>query len=207
MKARVTSRSFTAKAIYLAALILRPLTRAANRISWRFGRPYGCSARIPVGLPGRLLPGMVLLSHKKYELTNLFIPGYWTHAALVACSDEVLEAVSAGVTRRSLADFVSHADDVLVLRPAFCGPEEMRMAVRRAGQYLGLPYNFLFNPSEGSCYCSELVCRAYEGAWPATAGMRPGDSLFEDLRSGRILYPHRFAVTGEFLPMSVAHSA
>ena len=44
-----------------------------------------------------LKPGMILITKTRGELSNLFIPGSFTHAAIYIGSDYVCEAIGKGV--------------------------------------------------------------------------------------------------------------
>lgn len=141
--------------------IISPFSRVANKINWRAGRPYRSSFETVRPLLGSIEPGMVILSHKNYELTNLFINGYWTHVAMLA-DGFVIEAVSRGVIRTPVDRFFSSVDDWIILEPVFCPRCSMKKAVAYMEQYIGYPYNFVFMPSENAFTCIDLVCKAYE---------------------------------------------
>lgn len=104
---------------------------------------------------------MVILSHKKYELTNLFIRGYWTHAAIYITDNCVIEAISKGVVKNSFETFIRTLDDFIILKPKFCDYHTMREATEFLEKAVGYPYNFSFRSKQESYYCSELVYRAY----------------------------------------------
>jgi hypothetical protein len=140
---------------------ISPFARIANRINWRIGRPYKSNFGKIQHRIGSLSPGMIILSHKNYELTNWFISGYWTHIAVLASKDFVIEAVSKGVLKTPVDQFFSSVDDYIILEPAFCSRNTMLKAVGYMERYLGYPYNFYFLPSEQSFTCIDLVCRAY----------------------------------------------
>ncbi|MEI6049065.1 MAG: YiiX/YebB-like N1pC/P60 family cysteine hydrolase [Bacteroidota bacterium] len=140
---------------------IAPFARVANKINWRVGRGY--KSRFETLQPhiGKLVPGMIILSHKDYELTNWFISGYWTHVAVIASENYVIEAVSKGVIKTRLKEFFSSIDDFIILEPAFCGRASMLKAVEYMEKYMGYPYNFNFLPSDRSFTCIDLVGRAY----------------------------------------------
>jgi uncharacterized protein YycO len=108
-----------------------------------------------------LHPGMVILTHKEYEFTNLFIKGYWTHAAMAVSHDQIVEATGNGVEARSLHDFIICHDDYIILRPTFCGPDTMVRASEYVRQVVGFPSNYRFMPGGRNFYCAELVYWAY----------------------------------------------
>jgi hypothetical protein len=140
---------------------ISPFARIANKINWRIGRPYKKSFDIIQPYIGELAPGMIILSHKDYELTNWFISGYWTHVSVIASEDEIIEAVGKGVIKTPIREFFSSIDDFIILEPAFCSRESMANAVKYMERYIGFPYNFFFLQSERSFTCIDLVYRAY----------------------------------------------
>jgi hypothetical protein len=140
---------------------IAPFAMFANKINWRIGRPYKRRFETLQPHVGKLAPGMVILSHKDYELTNWFISGYWTHVAVIASDDFIIEAVSKGVVKTPMNEFFSSIDDYIILEPAFCCRASMLRAVEYMEKYIGYPYNFRFLPSDRSFTCIDLVGRAY----------------------------------------------
>ena len=173
--------------------LLRPSIRIADKINWRFGRSYKCGRVNLDDIRPLLTPGMLILTHKDFKLTNLFINGYWTHAAMVTSADTVVEAISKGVVTKSLETFLTTVDDFLILRPRFCSPESMRSASEQAKGFVGYPYNFTFQPDKDSVYCSELVFRAYAGTpeWKRLTRTSVEDAM--EYYNGGILLPHSFS--------------
>lgn len=129
----------------------------------------------------RLIPGQVLVCRKQGELTNLLIPGDYTHAA-VYCGPRVMlvdgqktevrvvvEAVSPRVRVTDLATFLTAKDRVLALSPTFCGAAGMLKAADAALANLGIEYDYLFEPNDGprrrAFYCAELAWDAYRVAF------------------------------------------
>jgi hypothetical protein len=140
---------------------ISPFAMVANKVNWRFGRPYRQSFEVVKPHIRHLAPGMVILSHKDYELTNLFINGYWTHVAMVACENEIIEAIGKGVVKTQADKFFSTLDDFIILEPKFCSRCSMSRAVEYANRYVGYPYNFKFMQNDSSFTCIDLICRAY----------------------------------------------
>jgi hypothetical protein len=140
---------------------IAPFARVANKINWRAGRPYKSRFETLEPHIGKLAPGMIILSHKNYELTNWFISGYWTHIAVIASEKHIIEAVSRGVVKTSIDEFFSSIDDFIILEPAFCCRASMQKAVEYMERFMGYPYNFRFLPSDRSFTCIDLVGRAY----------------------------------------------
>jgi len=112
-------------------------------------------------LKNMVKPGGVLLTRTRGEATNLLIPGFWKHAALVENADYVIEAVGSGVKETVLAGFVLKKDFILYLEPKFTDEMGMKAAVKKAIDWLGLPYDYSFDESDEAFYCGEVVVDAY----------------------------------------------
>jgi len=131
-----------------------------------------------------LQPGDVIVTRHEKALTNLFIPGFWPHAALYIGTQEqhkytnietepsleqlwvddicVLEARKDGVLLRPLSDTLS-VDTFVVIRPNL-GPDSICDAIERALRHEGKMYNFDFDFfSSDRIVCTEVVYRAYDG--------------------------------------------
>jgi hypothetical protein len=107
------------------------------------------------------LPGDILLTHENWHLSNVSIPGFYSHAAFLVAQDRVVEALPQGVVETDLIDFIMKKDFVAVVRPVGVTPEECRAGVRDALTLVGRPYDFMFaySPDEKSnraFYCSEI---------------------------------------------------
>jgi uncharacterized protein YycO len=115
-------------------------------------------------------PGLVLISATYGELANWFIPGKFSHAAIIGHSylkKYAIEAKTTGVQFTRLYDFMMTKDRVVALRPLFTDLVGMRVASMQAQEQIGMPYDFYFNPDSAAFYCSELVGFAYRkyGVW------------------------------------------
>ena len=131
-----------------------------------------------------LQPGDVLITRKDQALSNLFLPGYWPHAALyvgseaererweIAASEgrrrrwagevRVLEALRDGVRFRSLETTLD-ADAVAVIRPRLA-PRQVAEAIGRAVAHEGKLYNFDFDFFRSDrLVCTEVVYRGFDG--------------------------------------------
>ena len=115
-------------------------------------------------LEGLVRPGDVIITRHDYALSNLFLPGYWPHAALhVGTAAErdamaididgdraarwidpirVLEARKDGVLFRALPDTLG-VDAVAIIRPRLAEPD-LAAALARAVSHEGKLYNFDF---------------------------------------------------------------
>lgn len=97
-----------------------------------------------------LRPGDVLLTREDYRLSNLFIKGFWGHAA-IAVNDGILEALPPKVRKSSITEFVLSVDSIVILRPTF--PIEFTDIEK---EYLDKEYDFWFLPKNDMWFCSEL---------------------------------------------------
>lgn len=119
-----------------------------------------------------LSKGYVLLSHTEGEISNWFIPDFWSHGAIyVGYIDgvpTVAEATaSKGVILTDLIEFVMTKDYISVFRPTFLDKVGLSKAAAYAREKKGLEYDWMFEtPSANNkaFYCFELVAVALESA-------------------------------------------
>lgn len=131
-----------------------------------------------------LEPGDIIVTRHSVALTNLFIPGFWPHAALyVGTPDErdalgvqvpeekralwngavcTLEALKDGVRLRPLSDTLS-VDHFVILRPRVPAAT-IRRAIERGVVHEGKMYNFDFDFfTSDRLVCTEVLYRSYDG--------------------------------------------
>ncbi|MDA8018063.1 MAG: hypothetical protein MPN21_11510 [Thermoanaerobaculia bacterium] len=131
-----------------------------------------------------LRPGDVLATRHERAMTNLFLPGFWPHAALyvgsasdrdrlrVEIDDErremwsgdnrVLEALKDGVRFRPLEETLA-VDAVAVIRPRL-DENVIAEALSRAARHEGKGYNFDFDFFRSDrLVCTEVIYRGYDG--------------------------------------------
>ena len=131
-----------------------------------------------------LEPGDVLICRHDFVASNLFLPGYWPHAALYIGSEEqrdnlgieldadvkkrwqgeirTLEAQKDGVLFRPLAETLD-IDELIILRPNLT-KKQMAKGILRAIQHEGKNYNFDFDFfSSDQLVCTEVIFRAFDG--------------------------------------------
>lgn len=150
--------------------IAYPITRFIGKIHlpWSQKKLKSNHYRKVVSL---LQPGDVLLLRTDGEIANMFIPGYWTHAAMFCGGDYVVEAVGEGVLNTDMLDTILTRDAVMICRPSFATEEQRCDAAEWAKAQIGKGYDLFFNPNNDAFYCSELIWLAYErtmGAIPFT---------------------------------------
>lgn len=132
----------------------------------------------------QLEPGDILITRHDTAFTNLFLPGFWPHAALfvgttqqrkdwrISIDEEkaakwcgancVLEAQKDGVRFRALTETLA-VDNFLVLRPNI-SDDDIRIGIERVVQHEGKLYNFDFDFfSSDRLVCSEVIYRAFDG--------------------------------------------
>jgi len=134
-----------------------------------------------------LQPGDVLVSRHERALTNLFLPGFWPHAALYIgteddrrrmnitidedrasrwCGDRrVLEALKDGVLFRPLEETLA-VDAVAVIRPRL-DQSDLARGIARVTAHEGKLYNFDFDFFRSDrLVCTEVIYRAFDGLGP-----------------------------------------
>jgi hypothetical protein len=135
-------------------------------------------------LTALLQPGDAIIARHDQALSNLFLPGYWPHAALhvglpatrealgITVDDDissrwveplrVLEARKDGVLLRAIDDTLAN-DAVAILRPTVA-PEDAARAIGNALKHEGKLYNFDYDFfTADRLVCTEVVYRAFEG--------------------------------------------
>jgi hypothetical protein len=150
---------------------------AEARLQWRTKRITEPTIR---QIEALLNPGDVIITRHDDAMSNLFLPGYWPHAALYLGQPQqrdVLEARKDGVLVRKLADTLA-VDATVILRPDLTAPQIAR-ALGQAITHEGKLYDFDFDFFRADrLVCTEVVYRAYDGV---------GDLHFElTRRTGRL---------------------
>ena len=183
------------KAIFAIAEVFGRVVADA-RLPWR---TKCITASVRSQIEALLSPGDVIITRHHDAMSNLFLPGYWPHAALhvglaaqrealgVTIAPEqaarwagarrVLEARKDGVLFRTLEDTLA-VDATVVIRPDLT-PEQIARALTEAVTHEGKLYDFDFDFFRADrLVCTEVVYRAYDGI---------GDLHFElTRRTGRL---------------------
>jgi len=149
------------------ASIMEGVGRVASEIVERKNKRV--TDKVLSSIAGFLQPGDVIITRHAKALTNLFMPGFWPHAAFYvgkrdqrATNNCVLEARKDGVLFRPLHDTLS-VDAFVVLRPNL-DTEMIEQAIERAFMHEGKMYNFDFDFfNSDRVVCTELVYRSYDG--------------------------------------------
>ncbi len=148
-----------------------------------FVKPAGAGKRVDDFVRARLEdflePGDVLITRHDDAVSNLFLPGFWPHAAFNLGSDSqrqalgldsagidpsirFLESKRDGVRLRPAADTLQ-VDAVVVLRPRL-EKEQIAQAITRGLTHAGKLYDFAFDfTASDRLACTELVYRSYHG--------------------------------------------
>lgn len=114
-----------------------------------------------------LKPGDIIVTRHRDALSNLFLPGFWPHAALFVGKlgngqGQVVEAKKDGVKLRQLTETLS-VDAFLILR-AKLGQPVRDCAAERALTHVGKLYDFAFDFSQANrLACTALVYRSWHG--------------------------------------------
>lgn len=133
-------------------------------------------------LEGFLRPGDVLITRHDDALSNVFLPGFWPHAAFYIGSPAQREALGFGGAeidpavrfleskrdgvRLRPADDTLQVDALVVLRPQL-EPVDVDKAIARGLTHAGKLYDFIFDfTASDRLACTELVYRSYHGVGP-----------------------------------------
>lgn len=110
-----------------------------------------------------MLPGDILISREAWHFTNLFIPGFWSHAAIYG-NGQVVESVAPMVQIVDWRDWVIEKHNWCVLRPTQTDNSSGRDAFSYAKTTLGRFYDYQFKKNNSNFFCSELVYESWEAA-------------------------------------------
>ncbi len=148
----------------------------------------GAGKRVTDDVRDKLLklvqPGDVFVTRHDDAMSNLFLPGYWPHAALYIGTDEQRAAMDVGASMEEHQSmpgevvFLESKKDGVLFRPAHdtlqvdacvilrprLSPKNLSAALNRAISHGGKLYDFVFDfASADKLACTELVYRTYHG--------------------------------------------
>lgn len=145
--------------------------------------PKRISGELRDAILPRLKPGDVFVTRHDDALSNLFLPGFWPHAALylgpagylqqagfelpseVESRQWFLESKKDGVRVRA-AEETLQVDAFVVLRPPL-DEAAIGVAIERAMRHVGKPYDFLFDfRTADRLVCTEVIYRGFHGIEP-----------------------------------------
>lgn len=147
-------------------------------------RPKNVTQAVLKKVSEMVRPGDVFITRHNRALTNLFLPGFWPHAALYVgyASDRerlsitaeqnylaywngqncTFEALKDGVRFRSLQETLN-VDAFVIVRPSL-SQSDISEAISRAVTHAGKGYNFDFDFFRSDrLVCTEVIYRAYDG--------------------------------------------
>lgn len=149
--------------------------RLSHHFPWivHNGDPYEVTGWMIRACEQNLKPGDILLRRYNGAILSWFIPGRYSHSAIYAGDGIVIHALSDGVQKTDLIDFL-RCDGYAVLRCKKENAEEhAKRAVEIARSYIGYAYDYELNICEDyknqnevtkrtkSVYCHELTRSCY----------------------------------------------
>ena len=109
--------------------------------------------------------GCVIVTRRKWELANLFIPGHYKHAAVILPNFTVLEmTVRFGLVIRPLFELLRESSEYCILRPNFAS---MEMVVENAEDVyttVSREYDHMHLYSNDFYDCGELIAVIFHKA-------------------------------------------
>lgn len=159
-----------------------------SELNQPFVKPPNAPKRVSPDIGKRLVefaePGDVFVTRHDDAMTNLFLPGFWPHAALYIGTDDDREEIGAGASKqihqsmpgevhfleakkdgvlfRPIEDTLQ-IDSCVILRPKIATKSRAE-ALNRAISHGGKLYDFVFDFSKAErLVCSELIYRTYDG--------------------------------------------
>ena len=200
---RLSFRKFDYKRTHISAyrqIMFRVFELSGSRIA-ELKQPFikrpGAPKRVTDAVRDRVLemcqPGDVFITRHDDALSNVFLPGFWPHAALYIGTAEQRKALGLpdidpakhhhadrivffeskkdGVLYRPIEDTLE-LDMFVILRPNL-SPEHLRAALSRGMSHVGKLYDFSFNfASADRLACTELIYRVFHMAGPKERPMR-----------------------------------
>jgi hypothetical protein len=141
-------------------------------------QPKRMSAELRLAAIKHARPGDIFITRHDDALSNLFLPGFWPHAALFLGADAAtgkthffLEAKKDGVRRRP-AEETLEVDALVVLRPPL-EAAAIDEALARALTHEGKLYDFTFDfRTSHRLACTEVIYRSYHQCGPIEFQLR-----------------------------------
>ena len=176
--------------------LLKLSGRMVSEMRQPFVKAHGEGKRVTKEVVASIIPTMqagdVLITRHDDAMSNLFLPGFWPHAALyMGCDHEraelglnsalpggeamagclFLEAKKDGVLIRSVDETLA-VDAFMVLRPRLDAAYREE-ALRRALSHEGKLYDFTFDFRVADrLACTEVIYRGFHGVGPDTAPIK-----------------------------------
>lgn len=105
-------------------------------------------------------PGDVLLRRYSNYLGSVTIPGYFSHAAILVDTCNVVHMLGDGVTKEDILTFM-RCDDLMILRIKDDSKVNSAIAMVYDILYRGIKYDYNFDNLPKRMYCTELVDVCY----------------------------------------------
>lgn len=152
----------------IRTILLKLFVPIVQRVEYRRSRP---TRTLPKSICDFLIVrqglnvGDVLLSRTEGRFSNMFIPGFWKHAAIYIGDGLLIESTgSKGVVQTDLLSFLNRVDRCEIFKPTFKKKDHLSFTgdvVRWARSILGSPYDHYFEPNVKTFYCSEVIWFVY----------------------------------------------
>jgi hypothetical protein len=125
--------------------------------------PYAVNGPMMRDILGELKPGDILLRKYKYYITNWFIPGYFSHAAIYVGDNSIIHMLGNGIVKEDILTFM-RCDDICILRyPKISNFKLAKVLNNVQALYDSkVGYDYSFNSKNEKYYCTELIDIIFE---------------------------------------------
>lgn len=147
-----------------------PISKAISKIHMPFSHKL-ITGKDYYDIRDKIEIGDTLLTRTRGEFGNLFIPDFWSHAAMYIggfgdFKESVMESTTKGSDDIDLVSFLLTKDYISILRPTFLTLGERVQAAGIMKTTEGAPYDWLFEynrqVANKALYCFENVAWAYQ---------------------------------------------
>jgi len=109
-----------------------------------------------------LRPGDLVLVGGLRDLSSLFVQGAVTHGLIYVGKNTFYHSYAHGVEKTSMKKVLKMSDTIIVSRHPGMNAKRLKSMKKFLKEQVGTPYNFNFEPDEGSYICSELLKESFK---------------------------------------------
>jgi len=149
---------------------------------------YGVKGEEVRDIINQIQPGDILIRGYKRYLDGYFIPGFFSHAAIVVNDNMIIHSMAEGVFKQDIINFC-RCDYMAILRFKKGIEVDTQQFCKNAENLLGAKYDFEFEDGDDEYYCTELV---YQVCQPYLKLQQKEIKMFKGLISKKSFTPDQF---------------